>query len=63
MHKDIHLMLETAKEARVKLPALETVDQVRIVERRDGADLIFAATIQLLEKWAGLKRTFQVAVT
>ena len=28
MHKDIHLLLDTAKEVRVKLPALETVDEI-----------------------------------
>ena len=28
MHKDIHLMLDMAKENRVKLPALETVDEI-----------------------------------
>ncbi len=55
MHKDIHLMLETAKEARVKLPALETVDEIYELSSEEGwDDLDFAATIQLLEKWAGL---------
>ena len=28
MHKDIRLTLEAAKEARVKLPALETVEEI-----------------------------------
>jgi 3-hydroxyisobutyrate dehydrogenase-like beta-hydroxyacid dehydrogenase len=55
MHKDIHLLLDTAKEARVKLPALETVDEIYELASEEGwDDLDFAATIQLLEKWAGL---------
>jgi 3-hydroxyisobutyrate dehydrogenase-like beta-hydroxyacid dehydrogenase len=55
MHKDIHLLLDTAKEARVKLPALETVDEIYELSSEEGwDDLDFAATIQLLEKWAGL---------
>lgn len=55
MHKDIHLLLETAKEARVKLPGLETVDEIYELSSEEGwDDLDYAATIQLLEKWAGL---------
>jgi 3-hydroxyisobutyrate dehydrogenase-like beta-hydroxyacid dehydrogenase len=55
MHKDIHLLLDTAKEARVKLPALETVDEVYELASEEGwDDLDYAATIRLLEKWAGL---------
>jgi len=55
MHKDIHLLLDTAKEMRVKLPALETVDEIYELSSEEGwDDLDFAATIQLLEKWAGL---------
>lgn len=57
MHKDIHLMLDTAKEARVKLPALETVDEIYELASEEGwDDLDFAATIGLLEKWAGLSK-------
>jgi 3-hydroxyisobutyrate dehydrogenase-like beta-hydroxyacid dehydrogenase len=56
MHKDIKLMLEAAKEARVKLPALETVEEVYDVAVEDGGgDLDYAATITLLEKWAGVE--------
>jgi len=56
MHKDIHLMLDAAKEARVKLPALETVDQVYEVAHEEGQDdLDYAATLMLLEKWAGVR--------
>ena len=55
MHKDIHLLLDTAKEVRVKLPALETVDEIYELASEEGwDDLDFAATIKLLEKWAGL---------
>lgn len=56
MHKDIRLALEAAKEARVKLPALETVEEVYDVAIEDGQqDLDYSATITLLEKWAGVK--------
>ena len=55
MHKDIHLMLDTAKEVRVKLSALETVDEIYELSSEEGwDDLDFAATLGLLEKWAGL---------
>lgn len=55
MHKDIHLLLDTAKEVRVKLPALETVDEIYELSSEEGwDDLDYAATIALLEKWAGL---------
>lgn len=55
MHKDIHLLLDTAKEARVKLPALETVDEIYELSSEEGwDDLDYAATIQLLESWAGV---------
>jgi len=57
MHKDIHLLLDTAKENRVKLPALETVDEIYELSSEEGwDDLDYAATIQLLEKWAGLSK-------
>jgi 3-hydroxyisobutyrate dehydrogenase-like beta-hydroxyacid dehydrogenase len=56
MHKDIHLALEAAKEARVKLPALETIDEVYEMATEDGnRDLDYAATLTLLEKWAGIQ--------
>ena len=55
MHKDIHLMLDAAREARVKLPGLETVDEIYEVATEEGsADLDYAATLALLEKWAGI---------
>jgi 3-hydroxyisobutyrate dehydrogenase-like beta-hydroxyacid dehydrogenase len=55
MYKDIRLMLEAAKENRVKLPALETVGEIYSVAEEEGlGDLDYAATLELLEKWAGL---------
>lgn len=56
MRKDIQLALEAAKEARVKLPGLETVEEIYDLSTEDGhADLDYAATITLLEKWAGVQ--------
>jgi 3-hydroxyisobutyrate dehydrogenase-like beta-hydroxyacid dehydrogenase len=56
MHKDIRLALDAAKEARVKLPGLETVEEVYEMATEDGnRDLDYAATLTLLEKWAGVQ--------
>lgn len=56
MHKDIRLALEAAKEARVKLPALETVEEIYEMATEDGhQELDYAATLTLLEKWAGVQ--------
>ncbi|MBZ5649577.1 MAG: NAD(P)-dependent oxidoreductase [Acidobacteriia bacterium] len=56
MHKDIRLTLEAAKEVRVKLPALETVEEIYEMASEDGhQDLDYAATLTLLEKWAGVE--------
>src|SRR5579883_1244649 len=56
MLKDIHLALNAAKEARVKLPALETVQDVYEMAAEEGhQDLDYAATLTLLEKWAGVE--------
>ncbi len=56
MRKDIRLALEAAKEARVKLPGGETVEEIYDMAVEDGhADLDFAATLMLLEKWAGVE--------
>jgi 3-hydroxyisobutyrate dehydrogenase-like beta-hydroxyacid dehydrogenase len=56
MRKDIRLALDAAKEARVKLPGLETVEEVYDVAVDEGhADLDYAATLLLLEKWAGVE--------
>jgi 3-hydroxyisobutyrate dehydrogenase-like beta-hydroxyacid dehydrogenase len=55
MHKDIHLMLEAARQNGVKLPGLETVDKVYEDSTREGhADLDYAATLMTLEKAAGV---------
>jgi 2-hydroxy-3-oxopropionate reductase len=56
MHKDIHLMLDAAREMRVKLPALETVEEIYEIATDEGqAELDYAATLSLLEKWAGVE--------
>jgi len=56
MRKDIRLALEAAKEARVKLPGLETVEEIYEMATEDGHEnLDYAATITLLEKWAGIE--------
>jgi 3-hydroxyisobutyrate dehydrogenase-like beta-hydroxyacid dehydrogenase len=56
MHKDIHLMLDAAKSAGVKLPGLEKVDEVYETAVKEGwKDLDYAATVGVLEKWAGIK--------
>jgi 3-hydroxyisobutyrate dehydrogenase-like beta-hydroxyacid dehydrogenase len=56
MHKDIQLMLEAAKEQRVKLPGLETVAEIYDIAAEEGQDdLDYAATLTLLEKWAGVE--------
>jgi 3-hydroxyisobutyrate dehydrogenase-like beta-hydroxyacid dehydrogenase len=56
MYKDLRLALDAAKEARVKLPGLETVEEVYEVATEDGhGDLDYAATLTLLEKWAGVE--------
>ncbi len=56
MYKDIRLALEAAKEARVKLPALRTVEEVYEVASEEGLDdFDYAATLTLLQKWAGLE--------
>ena len=55
MHKDIHLMLEAARQNGVKLPGLETVDKVYEDSTREGnSDLDYAATLMTLEKAAGI---------
>jgi 3-hydroxyisobutyrate dehydrogenase/2-hydroxy-3-oxopropionate reductase len=62
MRKDIRLALDAAKEARVKLPGLETVEELYDMAVEDGhADLDYAATLMLLEKWAGVEVKGQAA--
>lgn len=56
MHKDLKLMLDAAQENRVKLPGLETVEEIYDVAAEEGlSDQDYAATLELLEKWAGVK--------
>jgi 3-hydroxyisobutyrate dehydrogenase-like beta-hydroxyacid dehydrogenase len=56
MLKDIHLALDAAKESRVRLPGLEAVEEVYDLAAEEGQkDLDYAATLTLLEKWAGLE--------
>ncbi len=56
MYKDIRLMLEAAKQARVKLPGLEKVEEIYEIASEEGMDdLDYAATLTLLQKWAGLE--------
>jgi 3-hydroxyisobutyrate dehydrogenase/2-hydroxy-3-oxopropionate reductase len=56
MLKDIRLARDAAKVARVKLPGLETVEEVYEMAAEEGhQDLDYAATLTLLEKWAGVE--------
>jgi 3-hydroxyisobutyrate dehydrogenase-like beta-hydroxyacid dehydrogenase len=56
MLKDIHLALDAAKESRVRLPGLEAVEEVYDLSAEEGhQDLDYAATLLLLEKWAGIE--------
>jgi len=56
MLKDIHLALDAARETRVRLPGLEAVEEVYDVAAEEGQqDLDYAATLTLLEKWAGVE--------
>ena len=56
MRKDIMLAREAAREARVKLPGLEMVEEIYDMATEDGHEnLDYAATLTLLEKWAGVE--------
>jgi 3-hydroxyisobutyrate dehydrogenase-like beta-hydroxyacid dehydrogenase len=56
MLKDIRLALNAAKESRVRLPGLEAVEEVYDVAAEEGyQDMDYAATLTLLEKWAGVE--------
>jgi 3-hydroxyisobutyrate dehydrogenase-like beta-hydroxyacid dehydrogenase len=58
MHKDIHLMLDAAKENGVDLPGLAKIDEIYEEAKRRGLDdLDYAATIMLIEERAGLKKS------
>jgi 3-hydroxyisobutyrate dehydrogenase len=57
MHKDMHLMLDAAKENDVKLPGLTKIDEIYEEASRQGFDeLDYASTIALLEEMAGLRQ-------
>ncbi len=56
MHKDIHLMLDAAKENGVDLPGLTKIDEIYEEASKAGLnDLDYASTIMLLEERAGLR--------
>lgn len=56
MHKDIHLMLDAARENGVKVPGLTKIDEIYEEASKAGQDdLDYASTIILLEDWAGLR--------
>lgn len=56
MHKDMHLMMDAARESGTKLPGLEKIDEIYEAASKAGYDnLDYAATIMLLEQWAGLR--------
>ncbi len=56
MHKDIKIMLDAAQQVGAKLPGLATVEQVYEASTKEGMrDLDYAATIAILEKWAGAR--------
>ena len=56
MRKDLRLAMDAAKELRVKLPGLEMVEEIYDLAVEEGqADLDYAATLTLLEKWAGVQ--------
>ncbi|HMF89769.1 MAG TPA: NAD(P)-dependent oxidoreductase [Candidatus Angelobacter sp.] len=57
MHKDIHLMMDAARENQVELPGLAKIDEIYEEASRAGHDnLDYAATIMLLEEHAGLRQ-------
>ena len=57
MHKDMHLMMDAARENGVKLPGLEKIDEIYEAASRAGHDnLDYAATIMLVEEMAGIKK-------
>jgi len=57
MHKDMHLMMDAAKENGVELPGLIKIDEIYEEASRDGHDdLDHAVTITLLEERPGLRK-------
>jgi len=56
MHKDMRLMLDAGRESGVRLPGLQKIEEIYEAARQAGYyDLDYAATIMLLEEWAGLR--------
>lgn len=56
MLKDIHLMLDAARDTGVKLPGTETVATIYTKAAEAGyRDLDYAATLALLERWSGIE--------
>jgi 2-hydroxy-3-oxopropionate reductase len=56
MHKDIQLMLDAARQSRVKLPAVETVKEIYELATEEGLEnLDYSAVLTLLERWAGIE--------
>jgi 3-hydroxyisobutyrate dehydrogenase-like beta-hydroxyacid dehydrogenase len=56
MHKDMHLMMDAAKENGVDLPGLTKIDEIYEEAVKAGMeDLDYACTITLLEEHAGLR--------
>ncbi len=56
MHKDIHLMLDAARDAGVELPGTEAVERIYAECAQAGhANDDYAATLTVLEKRAGIK--------
>src|SRR5438874_1199364 len=61
MYKDMQLMMDAARQNRVKLPGLETVKEIYELAIEEGQEnLDYAATLTLLERWAGLASSFCV---
>ena len=57
MHKDIHLMMDAARENHVEVPGLTKIDEIYEDASMAGHDdLDYAATIMLLEERAGLRQ-------
>lgn len=57
MHKDIHLMMDAARENHVEVPGLAKIDEIYEDASKAGHDdLDYAATIMLLEERAGLRQ-------
>lgn len=58
MHKDLHLILDAAKEAGVELPATQQIEKVYQEAKLEGySELDYSATLMILEKKAKLSAT------